>query len=175
MKKAVACVLISGLLMVACTGSFNATRQVHDIHRSEQEKWLDEAIFLASVIVQVYTVSVLADAIVFNTIEFWSGKNPIQKPDPAEDRAGAREGRRLGFRYHARNDAIQIDGDADGFPEMVLLRTPGGIVVTDLNGERLLQSTRQADGSVTVVDRQHQVLLAVGPETVRRARQRYGY
>jgi hypothetical protein len=76
MKKLVVLLMIAIFAATGCTGTFKLTRTVYKIHR-DQEKWVDEALFQVFVIVPVYGLATFADAILFNTIEFWTGKNPL--------------------------------------------------------------------------------------------------
>ena len=43
------------------------------------EKFVNELVFFAFWILPVYEVSALADILVLNSIEFWSGSNPVAK------------------------------------------------------------------------------------------------
>jgi len=44
--------------------------------------WADELIFLGMTIIPVYGVASLVDIVVLNTIDYWSGENPIDEPPP---------------------------------------------------------------------------------------------
>ena len=76
----------AALLAVSCMGPFNMTKSVH--HRNNNVgdpastggKWANEGVFLACVIIPVYGFTMLADAVVFNSVEFWTGKNWIAAP-----------------------------------------------------------------------------------------------
>src|SRR5690242_16926345 len=74
----------------ACYGPFNLTRNVYhwnsNIKGSGEvnEKWMKEIVFFGMIVIPVYMFSALLDAFVFNSIQFWSGDNPIkltQGPD----------------------------------------------------------------------------------------------
>lgn len=47
-----------------------------DWNQGVSNKFVNELIFLAFHIVPVYEIAYLADALVLNSIEFWSGSNP---------------------------------------------------------------------------------------------------
>lgn len=69
------------LLTTGCMGTFNMTQQLHNWNDTVFEnKWGNEAVFLGLCILPVYEFSLLADAWVFNSVEFWTGKNWIAKP-----------------------------------------------------------------------------------------------
>ena len=61
-----------------CFGSFNLTRKVYGFNKTaSNDKFVRELLFLGLNIVPVYSVASLIDAVVINTIEFWSGTNPV--------------------------------------------------------------------------------------------------
>jgi hypothetical protein len=62
-----------------CFGSFNVTRKLYNFNKTvSPNKFVQEVVFLAFNIVPVYGVAGAADALVANTVEFWTGKNPVQ-------------------------------------------------------------------------------------------------
>lgn len=74
---------ILALLMFAtstlngCYGKFALTKKIYQVNGEVKDKYLRSALTWAFVIVPVYGVAALADFIAFNTIEFWSGSNPV--------------------------------------------------------------------------------------------------
>lgn len=75
--KAVA-LLGSVLILSSCIGSFRLSGNVLAWNKEvSNSKFVNELVFLAFCIVPVYEVAMLADAVVINSIEFWSGANPI--------------------------------------------------------------------------------------------------
>src|SRR4051812_37347309 len=63
----------------ACFGGFHVTRKVYDFNKKvSPNKFVQEVVFLAFNIVPVYYVAGAADVLVVNTIEFWTGTNPVQ-------------------------------------------------------------------------------------------------
>lgn len=74
--------LTLGLLgLGGCWGSFNLTGRVHDWNGSFNSKWVSWLVFLAFIILPVYEITILVDALVINTIEFYSGRNPVSRAD----------------------------------------------------------------------------------------------
>ncbi|MDR0969794.1 MAG: DUF3332 domain-containing protein [Lentimicrobiaceae bacterium] len=75
---AVAALALAGCFtFTSCIGSFGLTKKVLDWNKSVGDKWVNELVFLALSILPVYEITVFADVIVLNTIEFWTGNNPI--------------------------------------------------------------------------------------------------
>lgn len=78
-RLSVAAVLIAGtsLVFTSCIGSFGLTNKVISWNRNIGSKFVNELVFLAFWILPVYEVTALADVLVINSIEFWSGTNPL--------------------------------------------------------------------------------------------------
>ncbi len=78
---ALSCAL--GLLGTSCLGPNNAFNTVNSwTSRATGSKWGNEAINVAFWIVPVYGFSLLGDIVVFNSIEWWGGENPLAEPKP---------------------------------------------------------------------------------------------
>ncbi|MDD4514561.1 DUF3332 domain-containing protein [Massilibacteroides sp.] len=76
-KLVLATVLASSVLFTSCIGSFSLTNKLLDWNRNVDSKFVNELVFIAFNIVPVYGVAVLADVLVINSIEFWTGDNPV--------------------------------------------------------------------------------------------------
>ena len=66
-------------MATSCIGSFNLTNKLLGWNKTIDNKFINELVFVAFWILPVYEVSALADLLVLNSIEFWSGTNPIAK------------------------------------------------------------------------------------------------
>lgn len=79
LKFALVSLLVGGasLLMSSCVGSFALTHSVLNWNKNVGGKFVNELVFVAFWILPVYEVSAIADLLVVNSIEFWSGKNPV--------------------------------------------------------------------------------------------------
>ncbi len=71
--------LAGSLLTTSCIGSFSLTNKLLSWNKSVGSKFVNEVVFFAFWIVPVYEVAALADILVLNSIEFWSGNNPLAK------------------------------------------------------------------------------------------------
>lgn len=58
----------------SCVGPYRLSNKVLSWNQSIGSKFVNEIVFLAFNIIPVYGVCLLADGLVFNSIEFWSGK-----------------------------------------------------------------------------------------------------
>lgn len=77
LSVAVALLLGSSMLFTSCIGSFTLTNKLLDWNRQVGNKFLNELVFFAFCVLPVYPVTALADVLVLNSIEFWSGENPM--------------------------------------------------------------------------------------------------
>ena len=85
-NRIVAAIVVGSFLTVttACYGPFNLTRNVYHWNSGIKgsgevsDKWMKEFVFFGMIIIPVYMFSALLDAFVFNSIQFWSGDNPIK-------------------------------------------------------------------------------------------------
>lgn len=77
-KKALVTALV--VMMSGCFGSFKATRNIYQFNKTvHPNEWVREGVFLGMVIIPVYGIATLLDAVIFNSVEFWTGHNPIAK------------------------------------------------------------------------------------------------
>lgn len=78
MKKVILSIaLASTIFLSSCLGSFNLTNKCYNLNNSIGDKWVNELVFIGFTIIPVYEICMLADAVIFNTIEFWTGSNPV--------------------------------------------------------------------------------------------------
>ena len=84
----------SSILFSSCIGSFGLTNKLLTWNRSIDSKFVNERVFIAFWIVPVYEISALADVLVINSIEFWSGSNPVADVylEVANEILGVKEG-----------------------------------------------------------------------------------
>lgn len=60
-----------------CFGKFAITRKVYELNASVHDRYLRNVVTWAFIFFPVYWVSGVLDLFIFNTIEFWSGHNPV--------------------------------------------------------------------------------------------------
>jgi len=81
MKKfrniAAVCMLSGAVMLSSCVGSFSLSKKVLDWNQSVGDQWVNELVFIVCNVIPVYEVSMFIDGVVLNTIEFWTGSNPV--------------------------------------------------------------------------------------------------
>jgi Domain of unknown function (DUF3332). len=77
LKLSATIVICAGFLFTSCVGSFSLHSRLSSWNQTIGTKFVNEVVYLACNIVPVYGVCYLADALVLNSIEFWTGSNPM--------------------------------------------------------------------------------------------------
>jgi len=81
LRRAVLPLVLGGFLPLAtsgCIGRFELTRKVYQFNREvDSNKWIQWLAFLVLNVVPVYGFAVLIDAVFANSVEFWTGDNPV--------------------------------------------------------------------------------------------------
>ena len=164
-RAAVAIVVLIGFLgaTTACYGPFNLTKTLHkwngQIKGSGEvaDKWMRELVFLGLVILPVYEFAALGDAIVFNSIEFWTGSNPVkvsgegnegrtrmaQIGDTTIAVAFARDGNSASVSYSREGQVVQTG---------TIVATAEGYQLMDEKGHQLYAAESTIHGGVNLVD-----------------------
>lgn len=78
LSAAIVATLLCSMTMSSCIGSFRLTNSVLKWNNQVGSKFLNEVVFFAFWVLPVYEVTSLADLLVLNSIEFWSGRNPLE-------------------------------------------------------------------------------------------------
>ena len=61
-----------------CIGHFGLSQKVREFNlETSEDRWGREIVFVALYIIPVYPLAGLVDILVLNSVEFWTGKNPI--------------------------------------------------------------------------------------------------
>ena len=82
MKSRLSILVISMLLILSmgtgCIGNFGLSGKVRKFNlETTQDRWGREIVFVVLYVIPVYPFAGFLDILVFNSIEFWTGKNPI--------------------------------------------------------------------------------------------------
>lgn len=75
--KFCALLLSATIMFSSCIGSFGLTSRLKGWNDSLGSNWANEIVFVALHIIPVYELSIFADILVINSIEFWTGSNPL--------------------------------------------------------------------------------------------------
>ena len=120
---------ISIPVFTSCIGSFALTNKLLSWNRSIGSKIVNELVFIGFWILPVYEVSALADVLVINSIEFWSGSNPMASGKKVID---GQDGRYIvecdgkGYTITSENDGSEVRLDFDMAQQTWSVAMPSG-------------------------------------------------
>lgn len=77
--------LVLSIGQSGCYGPFKLTKNLHEWNSTVGSKFVNALVFFAFIIVPIYGVTVFIDGVVLNTIEFWTGDNPITMGENDKD------------------------------------------------------------------------------------------
>lgn len=75
--KITALLLAATIVLSSCIGSFRLTNNIKDWNEGLGDKFVNELVFVALHIVPVYPIAMFVDGVVLNSVEFWTGDNPV--------------------------------------------------------------------------------------------------
>jgi hypothetical protein len=152
----------SALLLTGCFGSFSATRRLWGWNDDVGDKWVNWLVFLGLCILPVYELFVLGDVLVLNSVEFWTGSNPVRRVGDGRTvtRVGTADPRtlRLEVRRAGRLEYVAFCRSIAG----------GGLQLLDASGEPLTSVRAQSDGSIELRAADQAVLTRLGTEASER-------
>ena len=147
---------ISIPVFTSCIGSFALTNKLLSWNRSIGSKIVNELVFIGFWILPVYEVSALADVLVINSIEFWSGSNPMASGKKVID---GQDGRYIvecdgkGYTIKSENDGSIVRLDFDTEEQSWSYSIPGGekhTIFTFVDDTHISLPT--TDGTTTTVE-----------------------
>ncbi|NMO20257.1 DUF3332 domain-containing protein [Pyxidicoccus fallax] len=175
---AVACAAFFSVHATGCFGQFKLTQAIWNFNKNVSgNKFVQWLVFLLMVIVPVYGIGTLVDALVINSIEFWTGSNPVSSADGVDNNTRIVK--------LSPTDTLKLSREASGVMRMELQREgqetlvryfeplDNGMVVRDDAGAMLLQAQEATDGAVSVTDASGSTLTVHSSEAVALARRVY--
>lgn len=143
-----------------CWGGFGLSKKLYDWNAGVGNKWVVWLVFFLFAIIPVYGVCLLVDCLVINSIEFWSGSNPMGHNAPTAPGTAEKE-RTIDNGDGTKTTLSRVDGTTmrvvrrdpeghflDGF-EVQMEGERAGQVRT-LEGEVLVTNERLSDGTLAV-------------------------
>ena len=167
MRKSIIILLLLCFVTTGCTGSFNLTKKVYNFHRSQDDKWSDELLFLLVVFVPVYSFATFADAILFNSIEFWTGENPVTVKNI---KAGDKE---AVMAYDPATQKIKVQSTTEDYPVIQLEKVDGTVRVSDENGKLLYATATNDKGEILVYNKDLELVKNYSAEEVQQFKANY--
>jgi len=164
-RKWVALLLLGALspVMLNCYGGFPLTRAVHRINGTVPTGLLQTIVFWVFLAVPVYSVAMIADAVVFNLIEFWTG-GAIAASSTTDA-----NGTTVSLTPSSDGQSATLTVQQAGKPaEQVLFVRVSDVrcEVRDADENLLGVASRTADGGLTVTDANGRMLCDLSPQEV---------
>jgi hypothetical protein len=73
----VSVVLLGVMLFASCYGSFALTHKLYNWNGKVGDKFVNTAVMWVMMIIPVYSLAGTIDFLILNTLEFWTGSNPL--------------------------------------------------------------------------------------------------
>lgn len=155
--------LAGSMLTTSCIGSFALTNKILSWNHSVGNKFVNELVFIAFWIVPVYEVSALADVLVINSIEFWSGSNPMAKGEKVIEGENGRymvncDGKGYTIKSEADGSVVRLDFDEADRSWSVNVNDESYKLMTFIDDSHVALPT--PDGGMTIVELSQQGVFA---------------
>ena len=149
---AVVLVAFFSVSTVGCFGRFALTRRIYDWNEHVSgDKWVRSLVFV--LIIPIYGVVNLFDALFANVVEFWSGHNPMASI-PGMERWAYGSGGEVARMTLREDGAIDVLLTAPGQPakRFSLVREVNGVGLLDASGVEIARAGDGADGEPALLD-----------------------
>lgn len=150
-------------MFTSCIGKFALTKKVMAWNNQVSNKFVNELVFIAFWVLPVYEVTSIADLLVINSLEFWSGSNPVEASTKVIDTDNGRylvdcDGKGYTVTNETTGESARFNFDID---EQTWSINVGGedmpfMTFVDNNHVKMIQ----ADGSFRVVELNEQGVMA---------------
>ncbi len=159
----VAIALAGSMMFTSCIGSFALTNKLLSWNHQIGNKFLNELVFFAFWVIPVYEVTSVADLLVLNSVEFWSGSNPVAmgtKVIKGHDGEYLVECDGKGYTITSKNDGsvVRLDFDQDEKSWSVTANDNTVTFMTFVDDTHV--NMINADGSYTPVELSQEGLMA---------------
>lgn len=164
----------AAMLASGCYGPFYLTRKVWKWNGEVSDnKWVVEVVYLVCTWLPVYGIAGLADAVIFNSVEFWTGDNPMKNVDAGTTPKTTRIVRGDAEAVLTQTgEGLFIAQFQHGQPVANLRITRQGdtTVAMDEQGKLLFTAQTMADGSVVVTNATSKQVASYSADQAQRLR-----
>lgn len=138
-KSLIALSLAAAFSLTACYGSYSLTQKLYKWNGTLGNKWLNSCVHFILWVIPVYEICIgLVDGLVLNTVEFWTGSNPLASNDTYFEK-DAQGNQVSAIKNEDGSLAVQII-DAQGHKaDLKLERDADVIRALDANGQVVAQ------------------------------------
>lgn len=148
-------VLFGAMTMSSCYGKFMLTKKIHTWNGTvSSNKFINNLVFWGLCIIPVYSVGTLVDAVILNTIEFWTGSNPMaMKEGEKEVKKVAVDG--VDYEMTAtknRMDIVQLTGDDPGKRTSMVYDETSKTWFMEQNNEKIIIAQVQDENNAVFIN-----------------------
>jgi hypothetical protein len=162
--KVVTCLIACSMMFSSCIGSFGLWNKALAWNKGlSKSKFVNEIVFIAMHVVPVYEIAGIVDAVVLNTIEFWTGNNPVAANIGHTDKVMGQDGKQylvkttrhgykitkpdgqvVNFTYNKADSTWNVD--ANGRKAQLMKMLNNGMVQISLNNGQKMDVTLNQQG-----------------------------
>ncbi len=137
MKKALITLsCAAAIALTGCYGSYSLTKKLYTWNGTLGNKWLNSIVHFFMLVIPVYGISAgLVDGLVLNTVEFWTGSNPLAAGDTY-------------YEKDAQGNQVVATKNADGSMNMELTDAQGNKANLTLQRDENIVRALDAQGNV---------------------------
>jgi hypothetical protein len=165
-----AVLLALGSQLTGCFGKFVLVKKLYAFNESvSSNKFVQTLIFWVFCLLPIYEFAAIADAVVLNLIEFWTGSNPLAMNEgDTQQRVVEADGQKATLTFADRGRSVRIELTAPGRATRVLQfrGSEAAAEMRDERGQVLVSSRPGAAGGIEVVDGSGNVLAQHGAAEV---------
>lgn len=134
-----------------CFGKFELTKRIYNFNkRVDSDKWIQWLVFLVLSIIPVYGLGLLIDVLFANSVEFWTGSNPVSADAGTSKVAYGPGGECVKATRLAENIIdLEVIGTRGEQYTLTLVRDDCSISAYSSRGA-LLATVRETDGTISL-------------------------
>jgi hypothetical protein len=146
-----------GIMVSGCYGPFTLVRKVYNWNgQVSDNKWVVELVYLVCTWLPVYGIAGAADAIIFNSVVFWTGKSMLADDASTQTKRIVRKDTEtiLTRMPGPEGDELWIQQTRQGEPvaNLRIRRQGDALVAMNAEGATLFTADTLADGRVVITD-----------------------
>ena len=132
----------STFTLQGCYGNFALTKKVYKWNGTLGNKWINSIVMVGmSVIIPVYGLTMFVDGVILNTVQFWTGSNPVaMAPGAKETQTVAVNGKT--YIITATRNHMEVAAQEPGVKPVELNYDPdqqAWLVVTEVGSKKIAE------------------------------------
>ena len=141
------------LATAGCFGDFRLLRKTYKFNQEvSPDKWVRWLVFLVITIVPVYGLAVVIDALFANSVEFWTGENPIMAGHPVTRTALGPNGELATATFRANGLVDLTVTERDGTVHALQFVREGDTLAARAPDGKLLARVVEVNGRPAIVE-----------------------